>query len=128
MGVPVIDKRPVNLDISTIKLPNTATVSILHRISGVALFFAVAIVLGFLGCSLKSAESFAQTQALLATIPMKLLLWAISAAFIYHLIAGVRHLVMDAGVGETKEGGKRGASIVLVLALICIVLAGGLVW
>jgi succinate dehydrogenase / fumarate reductase cytochrome b subunit len=128
MGTPVINKRPVNLDISTIKLPITATVSILHRVSGVALVFAVAVVLGLLGCSLRSPESFSQVQSLLAIVPMKLLLWAILAAFIYHLLAGVRHLIMDAGVGETLEGGKRGATIVVVLAVICILLAGVLIW
>ena len=54
------NKRPVNLDIGTIKLPITSYVSILHRVSGVILFFAVAIFLWMLESSLASEASFNQ--------------------------------------------------------------------
>ncbi len=124
----MIDKRPVNLDIGTIKLPITAYVSILHRASGVALIGAIAILLGLLGYSLQSAEDFAAVQVCLASVPMKLLVWAILAAFIYHLIAGIKHLVMDMGIGETLEGGKLGSMLVLVFVAIGFVLAGVWLW
>lgn len=122
------EKRPVNLDIGTIKLPITAYVSILHRASGVALIGAIAILLGLLSYSLKSAEDFASVQACLASLPMKLLMWAVLAAFIYHLFAGIKHLIMDMGIGETLEGGKLGAMLVLVFVAIGVVLAGVWVW
>jgi succinate dehydrogenase / fumarate reductase cytochrome b subunit len=124
----VTDKRPVNLDIGTIKLPITAYVSILHRASGVALIGAIAILLGLLSYSLKSAEDFAAVQACLSSVPMKLLMWAVLAAFIYHLLAGIKHLVMDMGIGETLEGGKTGAVLVLVFTVIGVALAGVWVW
>lgn len=124
----MIDKRPVNLDIGTIKLPITAYVSILHRASGVALIGAVGILLGLLAYSLKSAEDFASVQACLASVPMKLLMWAVMAAVIYHLVAGIKHLVMDMGIGETLEGGKRGAMLVVVFSVIGILLAGVWIW
>lgn len=122
------DKRPVNLDIGTIKLPITAYVSILHRVSGVALIGAIAILLGLLSYSLKSAEDFASVQTCLSSVPMKLLMLAVLAAFIYHLLAGIKHLIMDMGIGETLEGGKKGATLVLVFAVIGILLAGVWVW
>ncbi len=122
------DKRPVNLDIGTIKLPITAYVSILHRASGVVLIGAIAILLGLLSYSLKSAEDFAAVQACLSSVPMKLLMWAVLAAFIYHLLAGIKHLVMDMGIGETLEGGKTGAVLVLVFTVIGVALAGVWVW
>ncbi|HQQ63331.1 MAG TPA: succinate dehydrogenase, cytochrome b556 subunit [Pseudomonadales bacterium] len=122
------DKRPVNLDIGTIKLPITAYVSILHRASGVALIGAFGILLGLLAYSLKSAEDFAAVKACLASVPMKLLVWAVLAAVIYHLFAGIKHLIMDVGIGETLEGGKRGATLVLVSAVIAILLAGIWLW
>lgn len=124
----MIDKRPVNLDIGTIKLPITAYVSILHRASGVALIGAIAILLGLLNYSLKSAEGFAAVQACMASVPMKLLIWAVLAAFIYHLFAGIKHLVMDMGIGETLEGGKIGSVLALVFAVIGILLAGVWIW
>lgn len=122
------DKRPVNLDIGTIKLPITAYVSILHRASGVALIGAVGILLGLMAYSLKSAEDFAAVQSCLASVPMKLLMWAVLAAFIYHLLAGVKHLIMDVGVGETLEGGKMGAWLVVAGTVVGVLLAGVWVW
>lgn len=122
------DKRPVNLDIGTIKLPITAYVSILHRASGVALIGAVGILLGLLAYSLKSAEDFASVLTCMDSVAMKLVLWAILTAFIYHMLAGLKHLVMDMGIGETLEGGKRGAVLVLVSVAIGVLLAGVWIW
>lgn len=122
------DKRPVNLDIGTIKLPITAYVSILHRASGVALIGAVGILLGLLAYSLKSAEDFASVLTCMDSVAMKLVLWAILTAFIYHMLAGIKHLVMDMGIGETLEGGKRGAVLVLVSVAIGVLLAGVWIW
>ncbi|SDJ63603.1 succinate dehydrogenase, cytochrome b556 subunit [Microbulbifer yueqingensis] len=120
--------RPVNLDISTIKLPAAALVSILHRISGVILFAVVALLLYMLDASLSSEQGFADMAALFSSTPAKLLLWASLAALIYHLIAGVRHLLMDLGIGESLEGGRRGAVLVLVLSVILILLTGVWLW
>ncbi|MDZ7924765.1 MAG: succinate dehydrogenase, cytochrome b556 subunit [Marinagarivorans sp.] len=55
-------KRPVNLDISTIKLPVTAYASILHRMSGILLFAGMAFLLWMLDSSLDSQESFAAVR------------------------------------------------------------------
>ena len=123
------DNRPVNLDIGTIRLPITSYVSILHRVSGVAIFAGVAILLWLLEGSLESAESFLQTKALLVdNIIMKGLVWLVLCGFIYHTTAGVKHLIMDMGIGETLEGGKKGAQIVLVVSVVLMLLAGVWIW
>ena len=122
------DKRPVNLDIGTIRLPITAYVSILHRVSGVVLFFAVGILLWMLDASLASEESFDSLKETLGSPFVKFIVWGILAALAYHLVAGLRHMVMDFGIGETLEGGARGAKIVLVFAVILIVFSGAWVW
>lgn len=121
-------KRPVNLDISTINLPITAYVSILHRVSGVILFGVVALLLWALGTSLSSEEGFDSVKEVFASPLVKLIMWASLAALAYHLVAGVRHLIMDAGIGESLEGGRAGAKIVAVVAVILILLAGVWVW
>ena len=120
--------RPVNLDISTIKLPITSYVSILHRTSGVILFVGVAILLCMLDASLESEASFAALQEGLQNPLYQFFIWGTLAALAYHLVAGIRHLFMDAGIGETLEGGQDGAKIVLVVSLILIVLAGMWIW
>ena len=121
-------KRPVNLDISTIKLPVTAYVSILHRISGVFLFAGMAVLLWLLDSSLASEDGFAAVKQSITNPLCQFVLWAVIAGLAYHTVAGVRHLLMDCGLGESLKGGRTGAVLVLVLALILIVLAGVWIW
>ncbi len=121
-------KRPVNLDIGTIKLPVTAIVSILHRISGVILFAVVAILLWTLDLSLSGEEGFAAVRECLSSPVAKVVLWGCLAALAYHLVAGIRHLIMDMGIGESLEGGRLGARLALVVAVVLMLLAGVWVW
>jgi succinate dehydrogenase / fumarate reductase cytochrome b subunit len=121
-------KRPVNLDISTIKLPITAYVSILHRVSGVFLFAGVAVLLWMLDSSLRSQEGFNAVAALTSHPVFKAVLWVVLAGLAYHMVLGVRHLIMDFGVGESLKGGQTGAKIALFVAIVLIVLAGVCVW
>ncbi|MCK9564297.1 MAG: succinate dehydrogenase, cytochrome b556 subunit [Bacteroidales bacterium] len=121
-------KRPVNLDIGTIKLPITAIVSILHRISGVILFAVVAVLLWTLDLSLSGEEGFAAVRECLASPVAKVVLWGCLAALAYHVVAGVRHLIMDLGIGESLEGGRLGAKLVMIIAVVLILLAGVWVW
>jgi len=121
-------KRPVNLDFGTIQLPITSYVSILHRVSGVVLFAAIAVFLWILDASLSSEESFNVVKECVGGTFCQLIIWASLAALAYHIVAGVRHLFMDFGIGETLEGGQLGAKIVFVVAAILIVLAGVWVW
>jgi succinate dehydrogenase / fumarate reductase cytochrome b subunit len=124
----VKDKRPVNLDIGTMRLPLTAWTSIAHRASGVFLFAGMAVLIWALDASLASPESFASLQECLANPLAKLVIWAVVAGLIYHSVAGVKHLVMDLGVGETMEGGTLGAKVVLAVSAVLIVLAGVWIW
>jgi succinate dehydrogenase / fumarate reductase cytochrome b subunit len=124
----VKDKRPVNLDIGSMRLPITAWVSIAHRASGVFLFAGMAVLIWALDASLASPESFTSLQECLSSPLMKLVLWAIVAGLIYHSVAGVKHLVADFGIGETMEGGVLGSRIVIALSVVLILLAGVWIW
>ena len=121
-------QRPVNLDLTTIKFPATANVSILHRVSGVALVFAVGILLWILSLSLSSEQGFKEAQALLDGTFFKLIILGIETAIIYHFLAGVRHLFMDAGYFEEKASGSTSAKVVLVLWVVLTVIAGICLW
>jgi succinate dehydrogenase / fumarate reductase cytochrome b subunit len=124
----VKDNRPVNLDIGTMRLPLTAWTSIAHRASGVFLFAGMAVLIWILDASLASPESFAALQDCLASPLVKLVIWAVIAGLIYHSVAGVKHLVMDLGIGETMEGGTLGAKAVLAVSAVLILLAGVWIW
>ncbi|GAA0514504.1 succinate dehydrogenase cytochrome b556 subunit [Tatumella terrea] len=122
-------QRPVNLDLSTIRFPVTAIASILHRVSGVITFVAVGILLWLLGLSLSSPEGFQQASAILDSVIVRFILWAIMTVLAYHIVGGLRHLLMDFGVlDETLEAGKRSAQISFVITVILAVLAGVLLW
>lgn len=121
-------KRPVNLDIGTIQLPVTAYVSILHRVSGVVLFGAVGLFLWILDSSLSSEESFNSIKEFMNTLIVQIIIWLSLAALIYHLVAGLRHLVMDYGYGETLSGGILGAKLVLTFSAILMLMAGFWLW
>jgi succinate dehydrogenase / fumarate reductase cytochrome b subunit len=124
----VKSQRPVNLDLRTIKLPITGVTSFLHRVSGIILFLGIAIMLYALSKSLGSEEGFAEVKSYLTSPLAKIVVWGLLSSLLYHLVAGIRHLIMDAGVGETLEGGKLGSKIIIAVSLVLIVLAGVWIW
>jgi succinate dehydrogenase / fumarate reductase cytochrome b subunit len=124
----VKDKRPVNLDISTIRLPVAAFASILHRISGVIVFVGIAGLLCMLDVSLTSEDDFNSVRAAALSPFVKFLLWGVLSALTYHLVAGVKHLFLDVGIGESQKGGPLGAQITLIVSAVLIVVLGVWVW
>jgi succinate dehydrogenase / fumarate reductase cytochrome b subunit len=122
-------KRPVNLDIGSIKLPITSYVSILHRASGVVLFFAVALLLCAFDASLESEQSFDSLKQSLGSPIAQFFIWASLAALAYHFVAGIRHLIMDFGFGEDSfESGRNSAWVVVAVAAILILSITGWVF
>lgn len=129
MGRTVNKQRPVNLDLKTISFPITAIASILHRVSGVITFIALGILLWLLSLSLSSEQGFAQAQAITDTFLVKFILWGILTALAYHVIGGVRHLLMDLGFGEENLAvASRSARIAFAITIVLSLLAGVLVW
>ncbi len=122
------DTRPKNLDFSTFSLPLPAITSILHRISGVFIFAGLALLLWLFGESLSSEQGFNNVAMWMDNLIVKLVLWAVISGLLYHLIAGIKHLIMDLGIGETLEGAQMGAKLVVALSAISIILTGVWLW
>ncbi|HLT14460.1 MULTISPECIES: succinate dehydrogenase, cytochrome b556 subunit [unclassified Marinobacter] len=121
-------KRPVNLDLGKFHFPLPAITSILHRISGIIIFVGVAFLMYGLDLSLSGEDGFNRVNELLDSFLAKLITWGILSALLYHLVAGIKHLLMDAGVGEELESGRLAAKITLVVSIVLIILAGVWVW
>lgn len=121
-------KRPINLSLRSLNYPPMAIVSILHRISGLFIFLLMPIMLYFLSLSLHSEDSFVDLQAMLLNPFSKFIIWSFSTAFVYHVIAGIRHLFMDLGFGEQVNVGRQTAIVVIVLAVISTLLLGIWIW
>ena len=126
--------RNINVfnDLPTYRLPAAGIVSILHRISGVIMFLLLPFIIWMFDSSLSSEISFAKFKSVFnegcGFVPgwlIKLVALAIIWAYLHHLIAGVRHLVMDVNHNlVTKEFGKSTASVVLVLSITLTIVLG----
>ena len=121
-------ERPVNLDLTTFRFPITAIASILHRVAGGILFFGSFILMALLGMSLENEAGFADTLALLENGFVSFIVWGVLAALAYHFVAGVKHLFMDMGYGETLESGRLFAKVSIAVASLLIVSAAVWVW
>ncbi len=119
-------KKPVNLELRSIKLPVTAYASILHRISGFVMIFIIAFLLYVLSCSLSTEESYDDIFIMLHTPWIKFIVWIILSVISYHFIAGFKHIIMDAGFCEEKQSGKIGAIISFIVTIVAVVFLG--VW
>ena len=121
--------RPVYLDLVRIRLPLPGLVSILHRVSGAALFL-VGIPLALVGLqsSLGPGDAFAGVQALFAQPLIKLLLLGLIWAYLHHFCAGIRFLFLDVQRGIELAPARRSSIVVLVVSLALTVLVGVRLW
>ena len=129
MVLAVKDNRPVNLDLATFKgLPITAVASFPHRITGVILFGAIGFLLWALQQSVASPASFNELKALLGLPVAKFVTWVILSSVLYHFVAGIKHLILDLGIGETLQGGKVLAIGTMLISGVLIIAAGVWLW
>lgn len=123
------DLRPRFLNLTQIKFPVTAIVSIAQRISGVFLFIGLPVVLYALSCSLNASESFNVIKNLILTsVTTKVFVWLYVSAILFHIIGGLRHLIMDIGFLENLAVAKVTAHITFAITFICIIILGAYLW
>ncbi len=120
-----IDTRPVFLDLRRIRLPINAVVSILHRITGVLLIVSIPLLLWLMALSLSGPEGFQAAAALLkhplGSLALLLWLWML----IHHFFVGIRFLLLEIGIGETREGARKSAWIALVAGVLAAIAVWG---
>lgn len=109
--------RPYFLDLRRIRLPVGAWVSILHRASGAALALALPGLCYLWMLSLRSPADYAAVTAWLAGAPGRLCWLAAAWAVLHHLLAGLRHLGLDLGLGAGRAPARLTARLVLAAAL-----------
>ena len=120
--------RPKHLNLMEIRLPLPAFVSILHRVSGAILFLLLPLVLCLLGSSLESQQAFGQFKAWVSSPLLKIVLIGILWAYLHHICAGIRHLVMDLHVGLELETARATSFSVLAVSLTLTAVIGGILW
>jgi succinate dehydrogenase / fumarate reductase cytochrome b subunit len=121
-------QRPKHLDLSKIRLPVPGIVSILHRISGVALFFSLPLLIYLLSGSLSSADAFDSYRAVVAHPLVKLILIGLLWGFLHHAAAGIRFLLLDIHKGLELQTARATAKMVLAVSLSLTAIIGGILW
>lgn len=91
--------RPLSPHIQVYRPQITSVLSILHRITGVALTAATLLLTYWLVAAAYGPEMFADAQALMGSWIGQLVLWGFTFALYYHLANGIRHLAWDFGWG-----------------------------
>lgn len=99
------------------RLPLAGVVSILHRISGALMFLLLPFVLYLLERSITSETSFDYLRGFASQWYIKLLILALSWAYLHHFTAGIRHLFMDNHFALDKDASQRTARWVLAISL-----------
>jgi succinate dehydrogenase / fumarate reductase cytochrome b subunit len=113
------------------RLPPAGIVSILHRISGALMFLLLPFIIWMFDTSLTSEISYESfTSAFVAGVGIvpgwlvKLVTLALIWAYLHHLIAGIRHLWMDATHSVSADAGAKSALATLGLSVVLTVALG----
>ena len=126
---PVIRPRPVYLNLVRIRLPLPGIVSILHRLSGAALYLiGLPLLLFGVQRSLASPEAFDSFRAALAHPLAKIVLIGLIWAYLHHFCAGIRFLLLDIHQGIELGPARVSSVIVLVVSLALTLIAGVWLW
>lgn len=114
-------KRPLSPHLQVYRPQITSVLSIMHRISGVALSLGSLMLVCWLVSAAMSEEAFAGVQAFLKSPVGLTMMFGWTAALFYHLFAGIRHLAWDAGFGfEKHQYVRSGYAIVAATAIFTV--------
>lgn len=115
--------RPRFLNLLLMRYPVGAIASIGHRVSGLLLIIALPALVAGLEWSLRSEADYGQLREMLRTPWARgvfvLLIWALA----HHVAAGVRHLLMDAGIGARLPRARASARSAIAFAVLCALVA-----
>jgi succinate dehydrogenase / fumarate reductase cytochrome b subunit len=126
---PVVRPRPVYLNLFAIRQPLPAIVSIFHRITGALLFVVgIPLLLWLVQRSLASPEAFDAAMRPLASPLGKLVLLGLVWGYVYHLLAGLRHLALDLHAGIRLAPARSSAALLLIVSLLLLIIIAVRLW
>jgi len=106
----------------------TMVLSISHRASGIFQSLGLVLLVYWLVAAASGAEAYATAARVFANPLVKLAIAGWVVAFWFHLFAGLRHLVWDAGFGFEKRTARRSGQLVVVLAALASLFTLALAW
>lgn len=116
--------RPLSPHIQVYKMPLSAKLSILHRLTGLALSFGAVVLVFWLFSLAYLSATAVSLHALFSSTFGKVVLIAFTFSFFFHFCNGIRHLFWDIGTGyEIETVNKTG-----VLAVLAAIVLTAIVW
>ena len=120
--------RPVYLNLFKIRLPVGGMLSILHRATGALLVLLLPFALYILDASLRDPAAYADMAARLASLEGRIAILITVWVFAQHFFSGVRHLLLDVGIGDDKPAARRNAWLAFAASGVVAVLTGACLW
>ncbi|MCM8594374.1 succinate dehydrogenase, cytochrome b556 subunit [Accumulibacter sp.] len=117
-------RRPKNLDLPTIRLPLPGILSILHRISGAAIFLLLPVLLWLFQSSLSSPETFATFREVVGHPLVRIVLLGLIWFYMHHFCAGIRYLLLDLHKGVDLESARRSSKVVFAVSIALTLIIG----
>ena len=122
-------KRPKHLDLMKIRLPLPGIVSILHRVSGAALFLiGIPFLLTVMNYSLANEEGFNHWRENFRHPLVKLVLIGFVWAYLHHFFAGLRYLALDVHKGIDLPTARLTSKLVLIASVALTLMLGAWLW
>jgi succinate dehydrogenase / fumarate reductase cytochrome b subunit len=116
-----VGKRPLSPHLQIYRPQITSVLSISHRLTGIVLAAGLMVLVYWLAALARGDAAYASAVAVLGSWPVKLLLFAASFAFFYHLANGIRHLWWDSGRGfEIPQVYASGWAVIISASLLTL--------
>lgn len=121
-------KRPVYLNLFKIRLPVGGILSILHRATGAFLVLLLPFAIYILDRSLQDPTAFDKISARLMSLEGRIALLIMVWAFAQHFMSGLRHLLLDIGIGDSKATARLNAWLAFAATGLVVLLTGVCLW
>ncbi len=92
-------ERPISPHLQIYRPQISSVLSILHRITGIALTVGTVVLVWWLLAAAAGPDAYATAQRFIGSFIGQILMFGWTFAFFYHLCNGIRHLFWDAGYG-----------------------------
>jgi succinate dehydrogenase / fumarate reductase cytochrome b subunit len=115
--------RPLSPHLSVYRMIPTMAMSILHRITGTALYFGIVLLIWWIAAAAGSPEYFALARSVLGSWFGLLVLFGFTWALFHHMLGGIRHLIWDTGRLMDRQSSTRLAWATLAGSVLLTVLA-----
>lgn len=116
------DNRPLSPHLFIYKPIPTMVASIMHRITGSALYFGTLLVAWWLIAAASGPAYFDYVQAIFGSWFGRLVLFFYTWALVQHMLGGLKHLMWDTGHGMEKSQTTKAAKFIFVMAPVITVL------